>query len=45
MKWQIIRKGNKYKRRLKFDVEDWICLTVIVGVAFILFLRAIIRSM
>lgn len=44
MKWKMVKKGNVWKRRLVFDVEDWVCLTVITGVLFILFLEAIIRS-
>lgn len=45
MKWKMVKKGNVWKRRLVFDVEDWVCLTVITGVAIIMFLGAIIRGM
>lgn len=45
MKWKMVKKGNVWRRRLEFDVEDWVCLTVIVGVAIIMLLGAIIRSM
>ena len=45
MKWKMVKKGNVWKRRIQFDVEDWVCFTVIAGVAVVMFLRAIIRGM
>jgi len=45
MKWKMVKKGNVWKKRLVFDVEDWICFTVIAGVVFIMFLGAIMRGM
>jgi hypothetical protein len=45
MKWKMVQKGNVWKRKLEFEKEDWVCITVITGVIVIMFLGAIIRSM
>lgn len=45
MKWKMVKKGNVWKKRLVFEAEDWLCLTVVTGVAVILFLGEIIRRM
>lgn len=44
MKWVVVKKGDKYKRRLEFEVEDWVCLIIIVGVACLMLLGAIMRG-
>ena len=45
MKWKMVKKGKVWKRRIQFDVEDWICLTLIAGLAVIMIFLAIVRGM
>jgi hypothetical protein len=30
MKWTVVKKGNKYHRRIKLETSDWIMLLIMV---------------
>lgn len=44
MKWEIVKKGNKYKRKLVLDETEWLILTMFTGIACIVVLSLIFEG-
>ena len=42
MKWKIVKKGIKWKRRLTPDVDEWITLLILLLIANIVVIQLII---
>ena len=44
MKWRIVKKGNKYKRKLELDEAEWLVLIGLSGIACIMVLIMIVEG-
>ena len=44
MKWVVVKKGEKYKRKLELDETEWLVLTMLVGIACIVVLSLIFEG-
>ena len=44
MKWKIIHKNNKYRRKLVLDDTDWLILTMVIGFACIVLMSEILEG-
>ena len=45
MKWKVVKKGDKYVRRPKLDVEEWVILVFIALALDIVFLALIVEGL
>ena len=44
MKWKFYQKGNKYKKRLVPDAEDYICIMIVLLIALCVTVRAFVKG-
>lgn len=44
MKWKMVKKGNKWKKRLAPDVDEWITLLCVVLVLNLILIHLIIKG-
>ena len=44
MKWKMVKKGNKWKKRLIPDADEWITLLCVVLVVDLILLHLIIKG-
>lgn len=44
MKWKMVKKGNKWKKRLVLDTDEWITLLCVVLVVDFILLHLIIKG-
>lgn len=44
MKWKMVKKGDKWKKRLVPDADDWITLLCVVLVLNLILIHLIVRG-
>ena len=44
MKWKMVKRGNKWKRRLTPDADEWIALLILLLIANIVVIQMIIKG-
>ena len=44
MKWKMVKKGNKWKRRLVPDIDEWITLLCVALVLNLILIHLIIKG-
>ena len=44
MKWRIVKKGDKYRRKLVLDEVEWLILTWILAIACVIVLCLIFEG-
>lgn len=44
MKWKMVKKGDKWKKRLVPDIDDWITLLCVVLVLNLILINLIVRG-
>ena len=44
MKWKMVKKGNKWKKRPVFDIDEYETLLIILLIANIVVIQLIIRG-
>lgn len=44
MKWKMVKKGDKWKKRLVPDTDDWITLLCVVLVLNLILINLIVRG-
>lgn len=44
MKWKMVKKGNKWKKRLQLDIDEYETILILLLIANIVVIQLIIRG-
>ena len=44
MKWVVTKRGEKYRKRLKLDTDDWLVLIIVAVIANVALITMILEG-